>query len=128
VTDSWDLLVVGSGIAGIVAAKTAVSFGARVALIEQDRTGGDCLWTGCVPSKALLAAAGHACTCSTVSGRTARRGPRRGAVRAAGVASQVAVLDRRPQHRRQQPVHMKGRWTARAARSTPGPAPGCRSG
>lgn len=53
----WDLLVVGGGTAGIVAAKTAAGFGASVLLVERDRTGGDCLWTGCVPSKALLAAA-----------------------------------------------------------------------
>jgi pyruvate/2-oxoglutarate dehydrogenase complex dihydrolipoamide dehydrogenase (E3) component len=56
---AWDLVVVGGGTAGIVGAKTAARLGARVALIERDRTGGDCLWTGCVPSKALLAAAGH---------------------------------------------------------------------
>ena len=55
--DRWDLLVLGGGTAGIVAAKTAARFGARVLLVERDRTGGDCLWTGCVPSKALLAAA-----------------------------------------------------------------------
>ena len=55
--DRWDLVVVGGGTAGIVAAKTAARFGARVVLAERDRTGGDCLWTGCVPSKALLAAA-----------------------------------------------------------------------
>lgn len=53
----WDLLVLGGGTAGIVAAKTAAGLGARVLLVERDRTGGDCLWTGCVPSKALLAAA-----------------------------------------------------------------------
>lgn len=53
----WDLLVVGGGTAGIVSAKTAAGFGARVLLVERERTGGDCLWTGCVPSKALLAAA-----------------------------------------------------------------------
>ena len=53
----WDLLVVGGGTAGIVAAKTAAGFGASVLLVERDRTGGDCLWTGCVPSKALLTAA-----------------------------------------------------------------------
>lgn len=53
----WDLLVVGGGTAGLVAAKTAAGFGAEVLLVERDRTGGDCLWTGCVPSKALLAAA-----------------------------------------------------------------------
>ena len=56
----WDLLVVGGGTAGIVASRTAASFGARVLLVERARTGGDCLWTGCVPSKALLAAASRA--------------------------------------------------------------------
>ncbi len=53
----WDLVVVGGGTAGIVAAKTAARFGSRVLLFESERTGGDCLWTGCVPSKALIAAA-----------------------------------------------------------------------
>ncbi|MGB3771097.1 MAG: FAD-dependent oxidoreductase [Rhodococcus sp. (in: high G+C Gram-positive bacteria)] len=57
-----DLVVVGGGTAGIVAAKTAAGFGAKVVLIERDRTGGDCLWTGCVPSKALIAAASAAAT------------------------------------------------------------------
>lgn len=52
-----DLLVVGGGSAGLVAARTAASFGASVLLVERDRPGGDCLWRGCVPSKALLAAA-----------------------------------------------------------------------
>ncbi|GAB3557789.1 FAD-dependent oxidoreductase [Arthrobacter alkaliphilus] len=52
-----DLLVLGGGTAGIVGAKTAAGFGARTVLVEQGRTGGDCLWTGCVPSKTLLSAA-----------------------------------------------------------------------
>ena len=52
-----DLLVLGGGTAGIVGAKTAAGFGARTVLVEQERTGGDCLWTGCVPSKTLLSAA-----------------------------------------------------------------------
>lgn len=56
----WDLLVIGGGSAGLVGARTAASFGASVLLVERDRPGGDCLWTGCVPSKALLAAAGAA--------------------------------------------------------------------
>lgn len=56
----WDVVVVGGGTAGIVAAKTAARLGASTLLIERDRTGGDCLWTGCVPSKALLAVAGAA--------------------------------------------------------------------
>ena len=59
-TGPWDLLVLGGGTAGMVGAKTAAMLGARVLLVERDRTGGECLWTGCVPSKALLAAAGAA--------------------------------------------------------------------
>ncbi|HZG91779.1 MAG TPA: FAD-dependent oxidoreductase [Pseudonocardia sp.] len=55
-----DLLVVGGGTAGLVGARTAAGFGASVLLVERDRPGGDCLWTGCVPSKALLAAASAA--------------------------------------------------------------------
>ncbi|MGE3328783.1 MAG: FAD-dependent oxidoreductase, partial [Acidimicrobiia bacterium] len=54
---TWDLVVVGGGSAGLVASKTAAGFGARVLLVEKDRLGGDCLWTGCVPSKTLIAAA-----------------------------------------------------------------------
>ncbi|MGA8978611.1 MAG: FAD-dependent oxidoreductase [Pedococcus sp.] len=54
---TWDLVVVGGGTAGIVSAKTAARFGAKVLLVEREAPGGDCLWTGCVPSKSLLAAA-----------------------------------------------------------------------
>jgi pyruvate/2-oxoglutarate dehydrogenase complex dihydrolipoamide dehydrogenase (E3) component len=57
---TWDLVVVGGGTAGLVGARTAAALGARVLLVERDRPGGDCLWTGCVPSKALLAAAARA--------------------------------------------------------------------
>jgi pyruvate/2-oxoglutarate dehydrogenase complex dihydrolipoamide dehydrogenase (E3) component len=57
-----DLIVVGGGTAGLVAAIGAASQGADVTLVERGRTGGDCLWTGCVPSKALLAAASAAHT------------------------------------------------------------------
>ncbi len=54
-----ELLVVGGGTAGLIAAKTAASFGAEVVLVERDPApGGDCLWTGCVPSKTLLSLAG----------------------------------------------------------------------
>ncbi|MGE3192010.1 MAG: NAD(P)/FAD-dependent oxidoreductase [Microbacteriaceae bacterium] len=54
---TWDLVVVGGGSAGLVASKAAAGFGARVLLVEKDRLGGDCLWTGCVPSKTLISAA-----------------------------------------------------------------------
>lgn len=58
--DRYDLVVIGAGSAGLIAADFAARFGARVLLIEKDRIGGDCTWTGCVPSKALLHAAGVA--------------------------------------------------------------------
>ncbi|MEY4176750.1 MAG: hypothetical protein RLY70_324 [Planctomycetota bacterium] len=55
--DRYHWVVVGGGTAGLVAAAGAASLGARVALIERSRMGGDCLNHGCVPSKALLASA-----------------------------------------------------------------------
>lgn len=56
----YDLVVIGGGTAGMTAAVVAAGVGARVLLAERQRTGGDCLWTGCVPSKALIAAARRA--------------------------------------------------------------------
>ena len=53
----YDLLVVGGGTAGLVSAMGAAGLGARVALVERSLLGGDCLNTGCVPSKALLRSA-----------------------------------------------------------------------
>jgi len=52
-----DICVIGAGSGGLTVAAGASQMGARVVLIEKDRMGGDCLNTGCVPSKALLAAA-----------------------------------------------------------------------
>ena len=57
---SYDLLVIGGGSAGLTAAKFAARFGKSVAIVEKDRMGGDCTWTGCVPSKTLLASAARA--------------------------------------------------------------------
>jgi len=53
----YNLVVVGAGPAGLVAAAGAAGLGARVALVERHLMGGDCLNYGCVPSKALLKAA-----------------------------------------------------------------------
>ena len=53
----YQLVVIGGGTAGLVSAAAAAGLGARVALIESGFMGGDCLVSGCVPSKALLAAA-----------------------------------------------------------------------
>ena len=56
----YDLAVIGAGSAGVWAAPFAARLGARVALVEKERIGGDCTNYGCVPSKALLKAAGVA--------------------------------------------------------------------
>lgn len=53
----YDLAIIGGGTAGLTAADIGRLLGKRVALIEKHRVGGDCTWYGCVPSKALLAAA-----------------------------------------------------------------------
>jgi pyruvate/2-oxoglutarate dehydrogenase complex dihydrolipoamide dehydrogenase (E3) component/uncharacterized membrane protein YdjX (TVP38/TMEM64 family) len=53
----YNLVVIGAGTAGLVSAAGAVGLGAKVALIERNLLGGDCLNVGCVPSKALIRAA-----------------------------------------------------------------------
>jgi pyruvate/2-oxoglutarate dehydrogenase complex dihydrolipoamide dehydrogenase (E3) component len=53
----YNLVVIGAGTAGLVTAAGAAGLGARVALVERELMGGDCLNVGCVPSKALLRAA-----------------------------------------------------------------------
>src|SRR5438067_2297194 len=53
----YNLVVIGAGTAGLVTAAGAAGLGARVALVEREFMGGDCLNVGCVPSKALIRAA-----------------------------------------------------------------------
>lgn len=53
----YNLVVLGAGTAGLICAAGAAGLGAKVALIERNLMGGDCLNTGCVPSKALIRAA-----------------------------------------------------------------------
>ena len=53
----YNLVVIGAGTAGLVTAAGAAGLGAKVALIERELLGGDCLNVGCVPSKALVRAA-----------------------------------------------------------------------
>jgi len=50
----YDLIVIGGGSGGLVAAQLAKELGAKVALIDKERLGGDCLYAGCVPSKTLI--------------------------------------------------------------------------
>ncbi len=52
--DRYNLVVIGAGSAGLISAAIAAGIGAKVALIERDLMGGDCLNVGCVPSKALI--------------------------------------------------------------------------
>lgn len=53
----YDALVIGGGAAGLTASGIAANFGAKTMMIERHRLGGDCTWTGCVPSKTLIKAA-----------------------------------------------------------------------
>lgn len=56
-TYDYDMIVIGGGAAGLTASGLSASLGAKTALIESRRLGGDCTWYGCVPSKTLLNAA-----------------------------------------------------------------------
>jgi pyruvate/2-oxoglutarate dehydrogenase complex dihydrolipoamide dehydrogenase (E3) component len=56
-SETFDVVVIGGGTAGMVTASGCARLGRKVALIEREALGGDCLWTGCVPTKALIATA-----------------------------------------------------------------------
>jgi pyruvate/2-oxoglutarate dehydrogenase complex dihydrolipoamide dehydrogenase (E3) component len=64
----YNLVVIGGGTAGLVIAAGAAGLGAKVALVERDLMGGDCLNFGCVPSKAMIRA-----SCAAAAVRDARR-------------------------------------------------------
>jgi len=63
----YDLVVIGGGSAGLTAAKFATSFGKTSVIIEEAKLGGDCTWSGCVPSKTLLSCAKAAYTVKKAS-------------------------------------------------------------
>ena len=87
----YHLVVIGGGTAGLVSAMGAAGLGARVALVERALLGGDCLITGCVPSKAILRSARAAAD--------ARFAPAVG-VDVAGVEADFAAVMRRMRERR----------------------------
>ena len=62
----FDIAVIGAGSGGLVAAKFAAGIGKRVVLVEKNKIGGECTWTGCVPSKALINLAHHATSAQTL--------------------------------------------------------------
>jgi len=95
-SDRYNLVVIGAGPAGLVAAAGAAGLGAKVALIERHLMGGDCLNVGCVPSKALLRCARAA--------KEAREAARFG-VRAAGVEVDFASVAERVRSLRAQLSH-----------------------
>jgi pyruvate/2-oxoglutarate dehydrogenase complex dihydrolipoamide dehydrogenase (E3) component len=70
----FDLVVIGAGAAGLSAAAISAALGLKVALVERAEMGGDCLNWGCVPSKAMLAAA-HAAAAARNAGRFGIRLP-----------------------------------------------------
>lgn len=66
--EKYHLVVIGAGSGGLVTAAGAAGLGAKVALIERNALGGDCLNVGCVPSKALLSAAKRAAAVRNADG------------------------------------------------------------
>lgn len=56
-SDTYDLIIIGGGTGGLVAAQEARRRGATTLIVQNGRVGGDCTFTGCIPSKTLLAAA-----------------------------------------------------------------------
>lgn len=65
--DNYDLVIIGGGVGGLVTASGASQLGARVALIEKEALGGDCLHYGCVPTKRLVTSAKVAHTVKNAS-------------------------------------------------------------
>ncbi|MDF1566598.1 MAG: FAD-dependent oxidoreductase [Spirochaetaceae bacterium] len=51
---TYDVIVIGGGGAGLSAAFTAAGFGKKTMLVEKNKTGGECTWNGCIPSKAMI--------------------------------------------------------------------------
>lgn len=81
----YDLAILGAGASGLIAADFAVQVGARTALLDKGPIGGDCTWTGCVPSKSLIRVA-------TVA-HHARIAARYGVTTSEPVVDMIAVRD-----------------------------------
>lgn len=103
----YDLVIIGLGSGGILAAEFAAGeLGLRVAAVERGRIGGDCLWTGCVPSKALVASARVAHTVRHAREFGVGAGEpdidlRAVWARIASIQADVAATDHSPEHLRE---------------------------
>ncbi len=89
---TYDVIVIGGGAAGLTAAGMSAALGAKTLLVERYRTGGDCTWSGCVPSKALLHAAHqeHARNRRPIADESAR-----GQVDTTGILSEIRATRNR---------------------------------
>jgi len=72
---AFDLVVIGAGSGGLATSKRAASYGARVAIIENDRVGGTCVIRGCVPKKLMVYAADFARAFEDAAGYGWHAGP-----------------------------------------------------
>ncbi|MEJ7685955.1 MAG: FAD-dependent oxidoreductase [Variovorax sp.] len=104
--------MIGAGSAGLSATAFAAQLGVKVLLVERGKMGGECLNMGCVPSKALLAAAkvAHAMRSATPFGITAssRRSTSRRCTRMQGVIAEIAPHDRSNASRAWAPTVVRG--------------------
>jgi uncharacterized membrane protein YdjX (TVP38/TMEM64 family) len=127
-----NLVVIGAGSAGLVSAYIAAAVRAKVTLVEKHRMGGDCLNTGCVPSKALLRSAKLAWQIRNAEKYGIRQGGRRGrfcrrmerverVIRAGGAARLGRALREprgRVHSRRRRKSPRPGRWKSTAGSLT----------
>jgi dihydrolipoamide dehydrogenase len=92
-TESFDVVVIGGGPGGYVAALRAAQLGAKTAVIERDRVGGTCLVRGCIPTKALLQSA-ELYTLAKAGGQFGIVSPQVGLDWSAALARKAGVVDK----------------------------------
>ena len=96
-----DICVIGAGSGGLSVAAAAAAFGVQVVLVEKGRMGGDCLNYGCVPSKALIAAASRPRRCALPSSSASPMSSRRSTSRpSCSMCARVIASDRAERFRR----------------------------
>jgi len=103
----YDLVVIGGGSGGLTIGKYGAKLGAKVAIVEAKRLGGDCTWVGCIPSKALIASARVA----HLTRRTAEFGlpsaPAAAPVDLGSIADRIAALQAHIYQESDDPAHLR---------------------